>query len=309
MFFTGADLKAKHWAIFILVGLIWSSSFMWIKIALREIGPNELVAFRVLFGLLFCIVVIFIQKVKLPRTLKEWKPLFVLGITNIAAPFFLIAWGEGSIDSSVASILDSTVPLFTIVIAHFMLSDDKMTLAKIMGLLLGFAGVIVLMSKDIGESASPVLGQAAVILASFFYAISAVYVRRATQNTPGILRSAGPLFSGSIIMWIAAFTFESPLKLPSLGITWVALLFMGIFGSGLAFVMVFWLVHEIGPTRTTMITYIFPLGGVVLGAVFLHEQLTWQLIAGGLLIITSLVVANRQPGKIPSLDDVKSEMG
>lgn len=301
-------MKAKHWFIFILTGAIFSSSFMWIKIALREVGPDLLVAFRTLFGLLFCIAVIFIQRVKLPRSFKEWKPLFWLGVLNIAIPFFLIAWGEQSIDSSVAAILDSTVPLFTIVMAHFLLSDDKMTISKIAGLLVGFAGVFVLVSKDIGDSTSSILGQAAVIIASGFYAASAVYVRRTTQNTPAILRSAGPLFSGSVIMWLAALAFESPLKMPSLGITWVALIFLGTIGSGFAFVMVFYLIHEIGPTRTSMITYIFPLGGVILGVVFLQEQLTWQLIAGGLLIVASLFVANRQPDKITEVSEVETEL-
>ena len=109
---------------------------MWIKISLREIGPDMLVGFRTLFGVLFCAIVILIQRIKLPQTFKEWRPLFLLGVTNIAIPFFLIAWGEQSIDSSVASILDSTVPLFTIIIAHFLVSDDKMTLSKISGLLI-----------------------------------------------------------------------------------------------------------------------------------------------------------------------------
>ena len=282
---------------------------MWIKISLREIGPDMLVGFRTLFGVLFCAIVILIQRIKLPQTFKEWRPLFLLGVTNIAIPFFLIAWGEQSIDSSVASILDSTVPLFTIIIAHFLVSDDKMTLSKISGLLIGFAGVFVLVSKDFGASAGPLLGQAAVILASFFYAVSAVIVRKTTQNTPGILRSAGPLLSGTIIMWIAAFAFESPLKLPQLGITWTALLFMGILGSGFAFLMVYWLIHEIGPTRTSMITYIFPLGGVLLGVIFLQEQLTWQVVAGGLLIITSLVVANKQPDKASGMQKTSLKTG
>ena len=83
--------------------------------------------------------------------------------------------------------------------------------------------------------------------------------------------------------------------MPELGITWVALLWLGIFGSGLAFAMAYYLIHEIGPTRTTMVTYLFPLGGVILGVTFLHEQLTWQLIAGAILIVLSLVVANWEP--------------
>jgi len=288
-------MKTKHWIVFILLGAIWSSSFMWIKIAIQEVGPITLVAFRAVFGLLFCIVVILIQRVSLPRTRKEWTPLLLIGITNIAIPFFLISWGELHIDSAVASILDATVPLFTILIAHFLLQDDRITLPKMLGLMIGFGGIIVLMSKDIGASSSSLLGQAAVILASVFYAISAIYIRKTTIDTPGILRSAGPLVSASAVMWLGSFLFESPIHIPQLGITWVALLFMGILGSGLAFVMAFYLIHEIGPTRTTMVTYLFPLGGIILGVIFLQEQLTWQVIAGATLIITSLVVANWEP--------------
>ena len=137
----------------------------------------------------------------------------------------------------------------------------------------------------------------AVIVASIFYAISAIYIRKTTVDTPRIVRSAGPLVSASVTMWLGAFIFESPVQIPQLGITWVALLFMGVLGSGLAFVMAFYLIHEIGPTRTTMVTYLFPLGGVILGVTFLHEQLTWQVIAGAIIIIFSLVIANWEPKK------------
>src|SRR5215510_7926825 len=149
---------------------------MWIKIAVHEVGPITLVAFRALFGLLFGVIVIFIQRVQLPQTFKAWLPLIIVGLTNVAIPFFLISWGERSIDSAVASILDATVPLFTILIAHFLLQDDKITLPKMLGLMVGFAGIVVLMSKDIDTSSSSLLGQLAVIVASMFYAGSAVYV-------------------------------------------------------------------------------------------------------------------------------------
>ena len=289
-------MKTKHWLIFLLLGAIWSSSFMWIKIAVQEIGPMTLVAFRASFGLLFGVVVIFIGRASLPRTSKAWGPLLLLGITNVAIPFFLISWGEQSIDSAVASVLDATVPLFTILIAHYMLDDDKITLPKMLGLLIGFAGVVVLMSKDIfNASTSSLLGQAAVILASVFYAVNSVYIRKTTEDIPGIVRSTGPLISASAVMWLSTFLFESPVQMPQLGITWTALLWLGIFGSGLAFLMAYYLIHEIGPTRTTMVTYLFPLGGVLLGVVFLQEQLTWQLITGAILIVLSLIVANWVP--------------
>jgi len=146
-----------------------------------------------------------------------------------------------------------------------------------------------------GALSSSLIGQIAVIVASIFYAISAIYIRKTTEDTPGIFRSAGPLLSASLTMWLGTLIFESPVTLPHLGMTWIALLFMGVLGSGLAFVLAFYLIHEIGPTRTTMVTYLFPLGGIILGVIFLHEQLTWQVIAGGVLIVSSLVIANLEP--------------
>lgn len=285
-------MKTKHWIVFIVLGLIWSSSFLWVELAIRELGPITLVAFRVLFGLLFGLIVIFIQGVKFPRTLKEWTPLLVLGLTNIAIPFFLISWGQVSIESGVASILDATVPLFTILASHFLLNDDKMTVSKVLGLLVGFAGVIILMIKDLGAGTSTLLGQLAVIVACVFYAGSSIYARKMTEGTPAILRSMGPLVSATIAMWIAAFLFEAPIKIPTLPITWIALLWLGILGSGAAFIMLYYLIHEIGPTRATMVTYLFPLGGVTLGVIFLDEKLTWQIVTGAVLIILSLVIAN-----------------
>jgi drug/metabolite transporter (DMT)-like permease len=280
---------------------------MWIKIALRETNPEVLVAFRVSFGLLFGIAVIIIQRVSVRYKFKEWLPLLVLGITNIAVPFFLISCGELSVNSSVAAILDSTVPLFTIFLAHFFLDDDKFTLPKLAGLVVGFSGVVILLSKSNNSSSSTFLGQMAIILASVFYAGSAVYVRRTTQDFPGILRSAGPLLSASLLMWIAVFLTEDKVQIPSLNITWGALLFLGIIGSGLAFLMAFYLIHEIGPTRTSMVTYIFPLGGVILGVIFLHEQITRELIIGGILILASLVITNRQPSRKLSVTRMNSE--
>jgi drug/metabolite transporter (DMT)-like permease len=294
-------LKPKDWFVFLLLGGIWSSSFLWIKIAVQEIGPVTLVAFRVFFGLLFGIAVMAVTRTRLPRDPRVWAPLLVLGISNVAIPFLLISWGEQTIDSAVAAILDATVPLFAIVIAHVALHDDKITLPKTLGLLVGFAGVVVLMSKDIGASPGSLLGQGAVVLASVFYAGSSVYARKSTEDTPGILRSVGPLMSSTAVAWLAVPLVEKPVRLPHLPLTWIALLWLGILGSGFAFVLLYYLIHAIGPTRTTMVTYLFPLGGVLLGVDFLGERLTWQLVVGAILIVMSLAVANLRYAGQPEL--------
>ena len=289
-------MKTKHWFVFITLGLIWSSSFLWIKIGVQEVGPMALVAFRVLFGAITAVAIGLYQKVEWPRDWRTWRIFAILGPTSIAIPIFLISWGEQTIDSAVASILNATVPLFTVVIAHYLLKDDKMTPQKVIGLLIGFAGVAILLIKDLSASAqNSVLGQAAVILASLFYAGSGVYARKLTQHVIGVARGAMPLITATILMWIVGPIAEKPFLVPALPITWIAALWLGIFGSGLAFIMLYYLIHEIGPTRTSLVTYLFPVGGVILGVVFLNEQLTWQLVAGTLLIIASLAVVNWKP--------------
>lgn len=292
-------MKPKHWIAFIALGIIWSSSFLWIKIGVQEVGPMSLVSFRMLFGALSATAIVFYQKAPWPRDWKTWGIFAILGPTSLAIPIFLISWGEQTIDSAIAAILNATVPLFTLIIANYYLHDDKMNAQKIIGLLIGFAGIVVLLSKDLLASAhNSVMGQAAVILASLFYAGTAVAARKYTQHVSGPARGAAPLITATIFMWFIGPFVEAPFKIPALPITWIAILWLGILGSGIAIIMNYYLIHEIGPTRTTMVTYIFPLGGVVLGVIFLNEQLSWQLLAGAVLIISSLFVVNWQTRKI-----------
>ncbi len=286
-------MKPKHWFVFILLGVVWSASFLWIKIAVQEIGPFTLVGFRVVFGALTVILAAIFLRTAWPRDRATWVTYVILGVTSVAIPFVLISWGEKTIDSAVASILNASVPLFTIVLAHYTLRDDRMTVQKILGLLVGFGGVVVLLSKDLQPGAhNSILGQAAVIVASLFYAGGTVFARAKTEHVPGLVRGGAPLVTASIVMWAVIPFVEKPVALPSLPITWVALLWLGILGSGLALVLWYYLLHEIGPTRSALVSYIFPLGGVILGVIFLHEELTWQLFFGALLIVVSIVVVN-----------------
>lgn len=286
-------MKPKHWIVFITLGIIWSSSFLWIKIGVQDIGPMALTAFRMTFGVLTAITIAIYQKLSLPRNLKTWGIFAILGPASLAIPIFLISWGEQTIDSAVASILNATVPLFTLLIAHFWIHDDKITFQKTLGLLIGFAGVLTLMSKDLLASEhGSIIGQLAVILASLFYAGSAVAIRKYTQHIDNTMRGVGLLMTSAVLMWVVGPVAERPFEIPSLPITWVAALWLGVLGSGLAMIMMYYLIHEIGPTRASLVTYLFPVGGVILGVLFLKEQLSWQLVVGTVMIIASLAIVN-----------------
>ena len=288
-------MKTKHWFVFILLGAIWSSSFLWIKIAVQEISPLMLVSLRVLFGALTGVIAILIARTRLPRERPAWLALALLGLTSVVIPFTLITWGEQTIDSAVASILNATVPLFTFLIAHFFLHEDRLTTPKILGLVIGFSGVVILLIKDLSPgSHNSALGQAAVLLAAIFYAGSTIFARLHTEQVPGLVRGIAPLVSATLLMAVLTPVSESPLKFPSHPLVWLAVIFLGVLGSGLAFILWYYLLHEVGPTRTALVTYTLPLGGMLLGVLFLKEPLSWNLLLGGLLIVISVITVNRK---------------
>lgn len=287
-------MKFKHWLAFILLGAIWSSSFLWIKIGIQEISPTLLVALRVLFGALTGLLAILLTRTPLPSQKGTWFALALLGVTNVALPFFLITWGEKTIDSAVAAILNATVPLFTLVIAHLFLHDERLSLPRLLALLFGFAGVVILMIKDFDPSSrNSIIGQGAVLLAAISYAFSAVYARLKTDRVPGLVRGIMPVVSASLVMWVATFAATPRVKLPVLPLTWLAVIWLGVLGTGIAFILWYYLLQQIGPTRTTLVTYLLPLGGVILGVVFLKEPVSWNLLLGGVLIVLSVWQVNR----------------
>jgi drug/metabolite transporter (DMT)-like permease len=288
-------LKLKEWVAFIALGLIWGSSFLWIKIAVSEVGPFLLVAIRLLIGILGLLVVVIARRPAWPLQKQTWINLTLLGITNNGLPYLLISWGEQYIDSAVAAILNSTVPLFTMLIAHFALSDDRLTPSRLVALLTGFSGVVILVSRDLnGTLQSGVFGQIAVIIGAISYAFSTILARRTTQKIDPILRAMIPLFGADLILWGVTPIAEAPLQFPKIPLTWVAIVWLGLMGVAVAYMLYFYLIHSVGPTRTSLVTYIFPLVGVVLGVLFLKETLDWHLALGTVFIVGSLILVNRK---------------
>jgi drug/metabolite transporter (DMT)-like permease len=286
-------LSTKEWFKFGILSILWGSSFLWIKIALEEMGPVTLVSLRLLLAVLGTLVVVLFRRPAWPG--RQFLLIFlVLGLFNSALPFTLISFSEQYISSGMASILNSTVPIFTIIIAPLFLRDDPFTRPKAIGLVVSFTGVIILMSNQFnGGINDHLIGIGAMLLASFFYAAAGVFARRKTNGLTPEVQTLGQMSMALFIITPAAFTIEAPFTLPHLPISWIALAWLGLLGTAIGTLIYYSLLHSIGPTRTLLATFTFPLVGVLLGIIVLGEQLTWQQLVGGGLIISGIGIVNQ----------------
>jgi len=289
-------MKNKDWILFWLAGLIWGTSFLWIKIAVDDVSPIMLVAFRTLFGSLGLGLIVALNKqahVSWNIIRKRLFDFFIMGMFNIAFPWLLFSWAGQFIDSGTSAILNGTMPLFTILLSPIFIQDDRITLPKVGGLVIGFIGVVILMAPSIqSEWSNDLLGQAAILLATLSYASAIVFARKKSGGLPAQMQAFLQLSAATIIIWVTALFTEKPIIFPQLPITWLALLWLGLLGSCIAYIIYFSLLHKIGPTRMSMVTYIPPLIGMILGVVFLKEQFYWQALLGAILILSGITIVN-----------------
>jgi drug/metabolite transporter (DMT)-like permease len=315
------DREAFIWGLFLSLALIWGSSFLFIKIGLDAgMAPFTLVTWRMAMASLFLVVVLRLTRGRLPRAPGAPRRLMILALINVAIPGLLISWGEQSITSALTSVLNGLTPLFTIGIAALVLRDEPITLNRLAGLLIGFGGAILLASPNLSSSGPGVtttaalIGEIAVALGALSYAIGAVYSRHRITGSALVLdpasglRRANPVeialpqaaISG-LVCGVVAIVFERPagglIALPPDPTAWLAVTWLGMLGSGVAYLLFFRLVHAWGATRTTMVTYAMPIVGITLGVVVLGEELHPAEIAGTVLILGGLVLANSSLGR------------
>lgn len=288
----------RVWAAFALLALAWGTSFMFIKIAVQSLEPMTVVAFRLLIGWLGLYMIARWRGVALPTSRRVWLHIAVIGVVNVAIPFVLITWAESGpqgLDSGIASILNSTVPLFSIVIAGFILHMERVTAGSVLGLLIGFAGVVLLFSRNGISEPGSLLPQLAMILAAACYAVGTIYARRYLRNVRPVALALGQLLMADIAVFAMVFTFEGfagqQFTLAAVG----SLLWLGFLGSCLAYILYFYILQEWGATRTVLVTYVVPVVGVAAGVVFLAEQLDWRIFVGGLLILSGVAAVNWRP--------------
>jgi drug/metabolite transporter (DMT)-like permease len=289
--------STRVWIAFLVLALAWGSSYFWIKVGLGSLTPLTLIAGRLVIGGVLLAIVVALAHQELPRSPRMYGHLLVMSVINIVLPFVLIAVGEQTIDSALASILNATVPLGVIVIAPFFLPDERITPARIAGLAVGFAGVILLVAPDlVNLGDSDLTGELLLLGSSLSYACGGVYSRR---NVHGLRPMVPALFQvtfAAVIVIVLAVIVDRPWEtLDPAPEAIVAVVWLGILGSGVAYLCYFFVLQHWGATRTSMVAYVLPVVGIALGTLILNDPLTINRIAGTALVLCGIALVNGGP--------------
>ncbi len=277
---------------FALLAAVWGASFLFIKVGLEGLSPAQVVLGRLLTGAVALVVVSLVGRQRPPRELVVWAHLAVVSVLLCVIPFLLFAWAEQHVSSGLASIYNATTPLMTTLVALLALRNERPTRATLSGLLIGFAGVVVVLGPWRGLVGGDGLGQAACLLATSSYGVAFVYLRRfvSPRGLAAIPVATVQVGLGAVIMLVLApFTATAPVHLSWRVAGSVAAL--GVFGTGLAYVWNTTIVASWGATNASAVTYLTPVVGVALGIVLLSETLTWNEPIGALIVIAGIAVS------------------
>lgn len=297
--------RQRAWIGFWILAVVWGSSFLFIRIGVEQLTTFQLVFVRTGIAAVGLSLVAWRQGKQFPTDWAIRRDLLVLGIVNTVLPFALITWGEKSIESGLASVLQATAALFAMVVAHFFFPDERITTKKAGGLVIGFFGVLVLASRSavaetvVDEGHLHLLGQLAVVLASLCYAIGGAYSRKAIQNRlDPIIAAAGAMTVTAVITGILAYAVPlagGPAPASFLALTprvLLSMLALGIINTFVAYLIFYSIIQTLGVARSAMVTYVIPVVGLTLGALFLHEQVDARLLLGTGLIMGSIGIVN-----------------
>jgi len=291
-------VRLRVWIAFGTLCVLWGSSYLFIRVGLRHLSPLSLVSLRLLTGAAAITVLSIAQHRPLRIARRVLAILIVLATINTALPFVLISWGEVTVSSGLASVLNSTVPIFSVILAGVVLQDEPVTLARLGGVAVGFGGVILLLSRDLGQATvqwSSVGGQLAIVGASLCYAIGAVMVRRTLRGVNSMTIATWALWIAAIEVTLLSLAFSPPHLTSQTFDSIFAVLWLGLLGSALAYALAFFILEHWGAARYTFVAFMLPVVGLTLGAIFLGEPVDWRILAGSLLVIAGIVLASLAP--------------
>lgn len=295
---SSRPMTALEWAMLIALATVWGGSFFFNGVAVRELPVFTIVVSRVVLAALILLLILKLQGERMPRNRRVWLAFFGMGLLNNVIPFSLIVWGQQHIGSAVASVLNACTPLFTVVFAHFLTSDERMTGGKLAGVIIGFIGVAVMIGLDALQSlGTNVMAQLMCLAGAVSYAFAGIFGRRfRTMGVTPMTTATGQVVASSILLLPLMLMIDQPwtLAIPSMAAIG-ALIGVAALSTALAYVLYFRILSTAGATNLLLVTFLIPVSAITLGVLFLNESLLPKHIAGMTLIGIGLAAIDGRP--------------
>jgi drug/metabolite transporter (DMT)-like permease len=287
-------------AAFVLLCGIWGSTWAFIKVGLRDLPPLTFVSARFVVAICVLLVVARLRRARLPRTRAEWRLLALTGVLSFAINYGAVFWGESHISSGLAALLQATIPLFGLLVAHKLLPDEPLTVARVVGVVVGLVGLSVVFSDQLsGGDALAAWGASVIVVGAFAAACSNVLVKARAAKFDLSVLVAGQMVCGLIPLAVVAFIEEgNPLALRWTPTALACVLYLALVGTVAAFLLLYWLLRHMDATNTQLISLVTPVVAILIGVAFLGERLTWRIALGGLGIfvgIAIIILRRRKP--------------
>ncbi len=303
---SGVDKRSA--ARFVALGVIWGSSFLFIKVALEGLAPAQIVLGRLLTGAVVLAAAVALRHGTWPRERRIWGHLALLAVVANVLPFFLFAWGEERVSSAMAGVLNAATPLLTMLIGLVVLPEERTGIVRFVGLVAGFAGVVVILAPwRSGAADGGLAGKLACLGAAACYGVSFAYTRRfVTGRGYGSAQLAASQILLATSLAVVAVPVVAP-DAPQLHLSVVAaVLALGCGGTGVAYLLYYRLISDVGATTASMVTYVIPIVAVILGVVVRDEPVTLNLVVGAVVVIAAVAVAEGRWSRPRTLPAVSS---
>jgi len=284
----------KEWGLIIILSILWGGSFFFVGVAVKEVPPLTIVFCRVGLASIILLGIVYLKGDKMPASPSLWGGFIIMGALNNLIPFSLIVWGQTHIESGLASILNATTPIFSVVLAHLLTREERLTTNRVTGVLIGWIGVTVLIGiESLKGFGIEVIGQIAVLGAACSYACAAIYGRRFKDLSPLVV-ATGMLCSSTIMMTPLALIVDQPWNLSPSVMTLMALFGLAAISTSLAYIIYFRVLATSGPTNILLVTFLIPLSAILLGVTVLGERLGWNAFVGmGMIFIGLIAIDGR----------------
>ena len=286
------ETKSLDYFLLTILALFWASAFFNIKIATYSYGPLTIAFLRIFFGAIPVVLLCYLKKIKIEAFSKDWYWFAAIGIINLVIPFFLIAYGVQKVQSNLAAILMASTPLTAAGLAHFFIKNEKINFVKSLGILIGFSGIVFLFFDDILINENNIFSAFLILFGSCFYVVGGLLTLK-VSNKKNENVTASILIWGTLVLLPVSLFFEQPWNLtPRLDST-LALIYLGIFSTGIAWLLRFYILKHNGLVFQAQVAYLIPIFGVILGFLILNEAITPKVIITLIAVIIGIYIVKK----------------